>query len=88
MARTVRFRVCVLLLLAALSVSPAMAAGRRTSEKKESPGVVSLLWRALGKLIPTLEKSRGSMDPDGSPAPAASTSGNDSDSRGSMDPNG
>jgi hypothetical protein len=28
------------------------------------------------------------MDPNGSPAPAAPTSGGESDSRGSMDPNG
>lgn len=89
MARTVRFRTCVLLLLAVLMVSPAMAAGRKTSEKRDAPGVISLLWRALGKLVPTLEKSRGSMDPDGSPAPtSATTSGNDGDSRGSMDPDG
>ena len=88
MARTVRFRTCVLLLLAVLLVSPAMAAGRKTSEKRES-SVISLLWRALGKFVPTLEKSRGSMDPDGSPAPASTTTpGNDGDSRGSMDPDG
>src|SRR5436853_4820716 len=52
-------------------------------------GVISLLWGTLGKFFPALSKSRGSMDPDGSPAPASTTtSGNDGDSRGSMDPDG
>lgn len=89
MARTVRFRTCVLLLLTVLLDSPAMAAGRKTSEKREAPGVTSLLWGALGKFFPALSKSRGSMDPDGSPTPASTTtSGNNGDSRGSMDPDG
>lgn len=89
MARTVRFRACVLLLLTVLVVFPAMAAERKTSEKRDAPGVISLLWGTLGKFFPALSKSRGSMDPDGSPAPASTpTSGNDGDSRGSMDPNG
>ena len=89
MARTVRFRACVLLLLTVLLVSPAMAARRKMSDRRDALGVISLLWRALGKLVPTLEKSRGSMDPDGTPAPVSTTTpGNDGDSRGSMDPNG
>jgi hypothetical protein len=88
MARTVRFRACVLLLLVALSVSPAVAAGRRASEKRDAPGVFSLLWETLDKLVPALEKSRGSMDPNGSPTPTSPTQGGESDSRGSMDPNG
>jgi hypothetical protein len=88
MARTVRFRACVLLLLVALSVSPAVAAGRRASEKRDAPGVFSLFWETLGKFAPALVKSRGSMDPDGSPAPTSTTSGGEGDSRGSMDPNG
>lgn len=88
MARTVRFRACVLLLLAVLLVSPAMAARRNASETRNAPGVISLLWRALGKLVPALEKSRGSMDPNGAPASTSAASGGEGDSRGSMDPNG
>lgn len=88
MARTVRFRAGVLLLLAVLSISPAMAAGRKVGAQREAPGVFSILWETLGKFFPALPKSRGSMDPNGSPAPASGTQGGDSDSRGSMDPNG
>lgn len=89
MARTVRFRACILLLLTVFLVSPAVAVERKPSEKRNAPGVVSLLWGTLGKFFPALSKSRGSMDPDGSPAPAsATTSGNDGDARGSMDPDG
>ncbi len=90
MARTVRFRAWFLLLLAVLSVSPAMAAGRKAHEKRDASGVISLLWRAVGRFLPALSKSRGTMEPDGSTAPASSTStsGNSGDSRGTLDPDG
>lgn len=88
MARTTRFRAGILLLLVVLSISPAMAAGRKARVERETPGVISLLWETLGKFFPVLSKSRGSMDPNGSPGAASATSGNDSDGRGSMDPDG
>ena len=85
MLRT-RFRTCALLLVLALLALPAFGAERTGTVKEQ--GVFSWFWHALGEIVHPIVKSRGTMDPDGRPAPTFATSGTESDSRGSMDPNG
>ena len=86
MIGSARFRATILLLILALMAMPAMAAGKAPA-RQQAPSTVARLWQALGSLVPWISKGRGSMDPDGSPAPTAPT-GSDPDGRGSMDPNG
>jgi|GEM_PF-2908401 len=82
MIRSARFRATILLLILALAAMPAMAPARQ-----QTPSVVARLWQALDSLVPWIVKGRGSMDPDGSPAPTAPT-GSTPDGRGGMDPDG
>jgi hypothetical protein len=87
MPRTVWFRALVLSLLVTVLASPAFAAGGPKASRREV-GVVALLWQALGKLVPAIGKSSGTMDPDGRsmlPPPGAAIRG---DSSGTMDPDG
>lgn len=86
MIRSARFRTTILLLILALAAMPAMAAGKAPA-RQQAPSVVARLWQALDSLVPWIAKGRGSMDPNGSPAPTAPT-GSDPDGRGGMDPNG
>jgi hypothetical protein len=89
MPRTARASVCVCLLL--LAAVPPVFAGDREEVRRERPerSAFSLLWEAVSKFVPVVGKSRGSMDPDGVPAPSlSSTTQDEGDSRGSMDPNG
>jgi hypothetical protein len=91
MIRNARFRALVLLLLVALTASPAIAAGK-ASAKPQAPALVTWLWQALDRFVPGfISKGRGTIDPDGSPAPtpgATSTTEGPSDGRGGMDPDG
>jgi hypothetical protein len=99
MNRSMWSRVVVFLLAVVLVASPAMAAGGSLRIDKE-PGVFAALWEFLGSLVPTIEKARGSMDPNGSPTteargsmdpdgqPASSTAEDDGDAHGTMDPDG
>lgn len=89
MIRNAHFRTLVLLLLVALSASPAVAAGPAPAKPK-APAFVTWLWQTLDRLVPgIIAKGRGGMDPDGSPTPTAGAAPTaDSDGRGGMDPNG
>ena len=86
MIRSARFRATILLLILALAAMPAMAAAKEPA-RQNVPSFVSRLWQALGNLVPWVAKGRGSMDPNGSPPPAAPT-GSTTDGRGGMDPDG
>ena len=73
-------RLLCLLLLAALTAGPAFARGPEPARPgKEARGFFSLLWRSLADLLPTLEKGRSTLDPNGAP---------ETDGRGTIDPNG
>jgi hypothetical protein len=88
MIRNARFRALVLLLLVALTASPAIAAGKAPAKPK-APALVTWLWQTLDRLVPGLAKGRGSMAPNGSPVPTpSSVPTEDPDGRVGMDPNG
>lgn len=89
MIRTARFRALVLLLLVALTASPAVAAGPAPAKPK-APAFVTWLWQALERLVPgIIAKGRDGMDPNGTPAPTSSAAPTaDSDGRDGMDPDG
>jgi hypothetical protein len=87
MPRTVWFRAFVLSLAVTVLASPVFAAGGPKTSRREV-GVVAFLWQTLGKLVPAIGKSSGTMDPDGTsmlPPSGAATQG---DSSGTMDPDG
>ena len=88
MTRTARFRTCVLLLLLALLAPPLSARGLELFGPSKEPSVLAWLRHALGELVPALDKSRGTMDPNGSPASPPPPPASEGDSRGTMDPNG
>lgn len=87
MTRKVRPRMFAVLILVLFMAPAVFAAPRDAKQVRPERGVFAWLTQALEELLPGL-KSRGSMDPDGSPAPTSATSGSEGDSRGSMDPNG
>lgn len=87
MPRTVWFRAIVLSLVVTVLASPAFAAGGLKTSRKEID-VVALLWQALGKLVPTIGKSSGTMDPDGRSMLPPSGAAIQGDSSGTMDPDG
>lgn len=80
-------RLLFLLLLAALTAGPAFARVPEPARSRpEAQGVLSLLWRSLAGLLPSLDKTRSTIDPNGSPAPE--TPGGETDGRSTLDPNG
>ena len=80
-------RLLALLLLAALTAAPALARGPEPARPgKEARGVLSLLWRSLAGLLPSLDKGLSTIDPNGAPAPE--TPGGETDGRSTLDPNG
>jgi hypothetical protein len=82
-------RLLILLLLAALTAGPAFARGPETARHgKEARGVLSLLWRSLAGLLPSLDldKTRSTIDPNGAPTPEPP--GGETDGRSTLDPNG
>lgn len=86
-------RTSVLLLLALVISTPSFAAGHSPGPQ-EGSGFLSGVWQFLGSLLPGFDKARGSMDPDGTPAPPPEGGTNttppedDGDGRASLDPNG
>lgn len=88
MVRTVWPRVLASLLLVLFSLGSVSAAEPPKERKRPSLGA-RLLETIESILPPVLAKSRGTMDPNGTPAPLPpETTGADSDSRGTMDPDG
>jgi len=88
MPRIVWLRLCAATLLFLLA-STVLAAPRGALRVEKEPSVLVWLCHALERLMPGVSKSRGTMDPNGSPPPPPpATSEVDSDSRGTMDPNG
>lgn len=80
-------RLLLLLLLATITAGPAFARGPEPARpEKEARGVFSLLWRSLAGLLPSLDKGRSTLDPNGAPVPE--TTGSETDTRGTIDPNG
>ena len=96
-----RFRAFTLLVVVALAATPALAGGREMIRRStEARSVFASLWHALSELLPlpgqgrsawdpngALVKGRGTIDPDGAPAPAAPTE-SESDGRSTIDPDG
>ncbi len=90
MARSVWFRISILLLVLISLASPAVAAGKAPA-RPQSRSLVAWVWQALGHLQKALlpegtdqGDSRGTMDPDGlTTAPP-----DGGDSHGTMDPDG
>jgi hypothetical protein len=101
MRRRSRFRALTLLVVVALSAAPSLAGGREMARRStEARGVFASLWQALSEFLPlpgkdrgawdsngALVKGRGTIDPDGAPAPAAPAE-SESDGRSTIDPNG
>jgi hypothetical protein len=87
MTRTVWPRLFAVLALL-LFLTPALFASTRDEKPvRPEPGVFTWLTQALDKLLPSVLKSSGTMDPDGKPqrpVPPAATG----DSSGTMDPDG
>ena len=87
MARTVWPRVLASLVLVLFSFSSASAA--ELPKERRRPSLAARLLETIESFLPSvLLKSRGTMDPDGTPAPSSETAGTESDSRGTMDPDG
>jgi len=90
MARSMWFRISVLLLVLISLASPAVAAGKAPA-RPECHGLVAWIWQALGQLQKTLlpegtvqGDSHAGMDPDGlTTAPP-----DGGDSRAGMNPDG
>lgn len=90
MARSVWFRISVLLLVLISLASPAVAAGKAPA-RPQSHGFIAWVWQALDQLQKTLlpegtvqGDSHGTMDPDGlTTAPP-----DGGDSGGTMNPDG
>ncbi|HSK79939.1 MAG TPA: hypothetical protein VLQ45_26030 [Thermoanaerobaculia bacterium] len=74
-----------LLLLAALTAAPAFARGPEPA--RQGRGLLSSLWSSLLNVLPSLDKGRGTFDPNGSPAPESGPA-DATDGRAGMDPNG
>jgi len=72
-----------------LFLTPAVFAVPR-HEKQERPerGVFAWFTETLGRLLPGVVKSSGTMDPDGKPQLATPPSSTTADSSGTMDPDG
>lgn len=88
MSRTAWSRICSLLLLLALLGSPAFA--HRSWSVRPAPEPTTLItwfWKVLSELVPAIAESHAGMDPDGTPASAASGT-DDGDGRIHIDPNG
>src|SRR5215213_2961380 len=66
-------------LLALLTTAPAFARGPEPA--RQGRGLLSSLWSSLLNALPSLDKGRGTFDPNGSPAP-------ETDGRSTLDPNG
>lgn len=80
-------RLLLLLLLTSFTAAPALARGPEPARSgQEARGFLSLLWRSLADLLPALDKTRSTLDPDGAPAPE--TNGGGTDGRSTLDPNG
>jgi hypothetical protein len=80
MNRTVLSRAAVLLLAATILASPVFAAGGRAPERE--PGLFAAAWRLFARIIPTFQKSRQTIDPNGA------TADDDTEGRQTIDPNG
>lgn len=83
-----RFRACAFLLLLGLLATPVFGRDAERTETVKERSVFSWFWHALSELVHPIVKSRGTMDPDGKPAPTVTAPATEGDSRGSMDPNG
>ncbi len=87
MARTVWPRVLAFLLLVLFSFGSLSAA--ELPKERKRPSLAARLLETLDSFLPAILKSRGTMDPNGTPAPPPpETAGAESDSRDGMDPNG
>ncbi len=88
MARTVWPRVLAFLLLVLFSLGSVSAA--ELPKERKRPSLAVRLLETIESFLPqVLLKSRDGMDPNGTPAPSsAQAAGAESDSRGTMDPNG
>jgi hypothetical protein len=87
MPRTVKASLSVLLF--ALAVPAFAGGGEDVRRARQDRSFLALLWEAVSRVVPLAEKSRGSMDPNGSPAPSSPSAVEvENDARGSMDPNG
>jgi hypothetical protein len=76
-------RLLLILLSFTLLSSPALAAGPRAEKE---PGFAARLWKVVESLLPGIEKTRWTIDPNGEPVPEST--GSETDGRGGMDPNG
>jgi hypothetical protein len=79
-------RASILLLLVLVVSTPSFATDRDLA--REETGLLSMVWDFLGSLLPGADKARGSMDPNGEPAPPPSDPTSVDEARGSMDPDG
>ena len=65
MTRSTCIRPCALLLVLTLLAPPVFAVPRGT--KEAGSGVLTLLWQALGQLLPIVSDLGPTMDPGGEP---------------------
>jgi len=88
MTRTVWSRISAVLILILFLTPAVFAMPRQAKQARRGRETLALFTQALGRLLPGLVKSSGTMDPDGKPQLATPPASTASDSSGTMDPDG
>jgi hypothetical protein len=88
MIRTVWPRISAVLILVLFLTPAAFAVPRHEKQVRPDRGVFAWFTETLGRLLPGVLKSSGTMDPDGKPQLATPPSSTTTDSSGTMDPDG
>lgn len=90
--RSVPYRALAITLAFLFLTAPVLAAGARVHRAEEAPGVFAELWQAVRQFLPILAKGRAGQDPNGSPSPdltgTGETGGPETEGRAGQDPNG
>ena len=95
MNRPACFRLSAFLLAVLLAASPALAGGfTPTLRTSDFSSLAASLWQGLLDLV-SFDKGRGTIDPNGEPAPTTepsgattTTDGSETDGRSTIDPDG
>ena len=88
MTRTVWSRISAVLVILLFLTPAVFAVPRQAKQARPGREVFASFTQALGRLLPGIVKSSGTMDPDGKPQLATPPATTASDSSGTMDPDG
>jgi hypothetical protein len=88
MSRTVWSRISAVLVLLLFLTPAVFAMPQQAKQARPGREIFSSFTQALGRLLPGIVKSSGTMDPDGKPQLATPPAITASDSSGTMDPDG